>query len=161
MLLERRPDLRGRIRVRLAGDVDEWLTEQIEAFGLRDVVECLGRLPHDACLAFEAGCDALLITSVKVVGGRDYCIAGKTFEYLASRRPILAIVTDGAQRDFLQASGGAAIADADDVEGASRAIERLVDGASVPARNDAIIAAHHRRETARRIAGIVREVAAR
>lgn len=160
-LLDRRPDLRPRVRVRLAGDVEPWLTAQIDHFGLQDVVECLGRLPHDACLAFEAECDALLITSVKVPEGRDYCIAGKTFEYLAAGRPIVGIVTDGAQRDFLRASGGAVIADADDAEGAARAIERLIEGVPAPPRNEAVIAAHHRRETARRMAAIVQQVAHR
>jgi glycosyltransferase involved in cell wall biosynthesis len=159
-LLDRRPDLEARIRVRFAGDVEDWFAAQVAEFRLERVVEHLGRLPHDACLAFEAECDALLITAAKVEGGRDYCIAGKTFEYLAIGRPILGVVTDGEQRDFLSSSGGAVLADADDADGAATVIEHLVTGGAVPARNSAFIDSHHRREMTRRIAAIVESVAA-
>ena len=158
-LLDRRPELEGRLRLKFAGEVEDWFAAQVAEFRLQGVVEHMGRLSHEACLAFEARCDALLVTSVKVPAGRDYCIAGKTFEYLTMGRPILGIVTAGEQRDFLAAAGGAVIADADDVEGSARAIEQLIDGGAVPARDEAVIAAHHRREMTRRIAGIARQVA--
>lgn len=158
-LLDRRPELEGRLRLKFAGDVEDWFAAQVAEFRLQGVVEHVGRLSHEACLAFEAGCDGLLVTSVKVPEGRDYCVAGKTFEYLAMGRPILGIVSEGEQRDFLAAAGGALIADADDTAGSARAIEQLIAGSGVPPRNEAVIAAHHRREMTRRIAGIVREVA--
>lgn len=159
-LLDRRPDLESRLRIRFAGDVEDWFAGQVAEFRLERIVEHVGRLSHEACVAFEASCDALLVTSVKVEGGRDYCIAGKTFEYLSVGRPILGILTPGEQRDFLEQSGGAVLADADDAEAAASAIERLIVGGPVLPLNDAFIRAHHRRETARKIAGLVRQVAA-
>lgn len=159
-LLAERPDLRTRVRVRFAGDVEDWFVRQVDEFGLAGVVEHVGRLSHEACLAFEASCDALLVTSVKVVGGRDYCIAGKTFEYLSTGRPILGIVTEGEQRDFLEACGTALVADADDAAAGARAIERLVSGAFVASPDGAFLERFHRREIARRMAAIVRDVAA-
>ena len=158
-LLSRRPDLRQRVRVRFAGDRQAWLDRQATECGLLDVVEQLGRLPHAACLEFESRCDALLATSMKVIGGRDYCIAGKTFEYLAAAKPILGIVTEGEQRDFLVSSGAAVVADADDVASAARAIEQVVTGQFVPATPTAFLQGFHGRETSRRLAAIVRGVA--
>ena len=157
-LLEQRPELRRRIRVRFAGDRPAWLDGQAAEFGLQDVVEHLGRLPHDACLEFESQCDALLVTSMKVIGGRDYCIAGKTFEYLAAGRPILGIVTEGEQRDFLVSSGAAVVVDADDVAGSARAIAQIVAGQFVPALAPAFLQGFHRRETSRRLAAVIRAV---
>jgi len=158
-LLKQRPGLRQRVRVRFAGDRLAWLDRQVADFGLQDVVEQLGRLPHAACLAFESRCDALLSTSMKVIDGRDYCIAGKTFEYLAAGRPILGIVTEGEQRDFLVSSGAAVVADADDVAAAARAIEQIVTGQFVPATPPAFLEGCHGRETSRHLAALVRSVA--
>jgi glycosyltransferase involved in cell wall biosynthesis len=154
-LFEMRPELRRRLRVCFAGDRPEWLQAQVEQFGLQDIVKHLGRLSHHACIEFEASCDALLVTAAKVVGGRDYCIAGKTFEYLTTGRPILGIVTPGEQQDFLAVSGAAVIADADDPAEGARAIARLIDGPPVPAANRAALRPFHRREIAGRMAALV------
>ena len=99
-LLDWRPELEGRLRLKFAGDVEDWFAAQVAEFRLQAVVEHVGRLSHEACLAFEARCDALLVTSVKVPASRDYCIAGKTFEYLTMGRPILGIVTAGGAAGF-------------------------------------------------------------
>jgi glycosyltransferase involved in cell wall biosynthesis len=158
-LFDQRPELRRQVRVRFAGDRQAWLDRQAADFGVQDVVEQLGHLPHAACLEFESRCDALLTTSMKVIGGRDYCIAGKTFEYIAAGRPILGIVTEGEQRDFLVSSGAAVVADADDIAGSARAIEQIVTGQFVPAPAPAFLEGFHGRETSRRLAALVRSVA--
>lgn len=157
-LFERGPELRSWIRVRFVGDPQPWLDQQAAEFGVQDVVEQVGRLSHEACLAFESSCDALLSTSMKVIGGRDYCLAGKTFEYIAAGRPILGIVTEGEQRDFLIESGAAVVADADDVEASSRAIEEIVSGRFAPATPPAFLDRFRPGETSRHLAAVVRAV---
>ena len=158
-LFDERPDLRSRVKVRFVGDTPTWLRAQVEEFGLTDVVEHLGRMSHRACLEFQASCDALLATSAKVIGGRDYCIAGKTFEYVASQVPIIAFVTEGEQRDFLTASGLALVCDADEPEAGGRALADLIEGRFSPAPNLPYLRGFHRRETARRMGELVRQVA--
>lgn len=154
-MLEIRPDLRPAVKVRFVGDPEEWLTQQVAEFGLQDVVEHLGRLPHAASLAFQSGCDALLSTSAKVIGGRDPFIAGKTFEYVTSGRPVVAFVAEGEQRDFWQQSGMASICDPDDVDGAAAALQRLVEGQYRPVMNKPFLRGFHRREAARQLAAFV------
>ena len=158
-LFETRPELRARVRVRFAGDTPDWLREQVHAAGLDDVVEHLGRLPHRACLEFQSACDALLATSTKVIGGEDYCIAGKTFEYVAARKPILGLVTEGAQKWFLENSGLAIVADPDDTGGAAAKLERLIEGRMTFTPNAAFLRQFHRRETARQMAEVLRQIA--
>lgn len=158
-LLDGRPDLRSRVKVRFVGDTPSWLRAQVEEFGLTDVAEHLGRMSHHACLEFQASCDALLATSAKVIGGRDYCIAGKTFEYVASQVPIIAFVTEGEQRDFLMASGLALVCDADEPEAGARGLADLIEGRFLPAPNLPFLHRFHRRETARQMAELVRQVA--
>jgi glycosyltransferase involved in cell wall biosynthesis len=74
------------------------------------------------------GFDAVLSTSVKVINGRDYCIAGKTFEYLASDKPILAYVKEGAQRDVLEGSKAGLLVDPDNQVEAIEAWTTLLSG---------------------------------
>lgn len=155
-LFDARPDLRRRVKVRFAGDRQSWLDEQVREFGLQDVVEHLGRLPHADSLAFQAACDALLATSAKVVGGRDPYIAGKTFEYVASGRPVAAFVAEGEQQDFWRQSGMAVLADPDDVAAGARALERLMTGGFTPAPDAAFLDQYRASETARRLAAVVR-----
>lgn len=157
-LLDARPDLRSRVKVRFVGDTPAWLRAQVEEFGLADVVEHLGRMSHRACLDFQASCDALLATSAKVIGGRDYCIAGKTFEYVASQAPIIGFVTAGEQRDFLASSGLALVCDADEPEAGVRALAHLIEGHFSPAPNLPFLHRFHRRETSRQMADLVRHV---
>lgn len=155
MMLDSRPDLRRVVKVRFVGDREDWLVGQVEQFGLQDVVEHMGRLAHPASLAFQAGCDALLATSAKAIGGRGYPIAGKTFEYIATGRPIVAFVTEGEQRDFLQESGMAALCDPDDPETSARVLEKLVTGGFAAEPNLAFLQRFHRWETSRQLADLL------
>lgn len=155
VLFDRCPDLRSRVRVRFAGEVETWLRAQVAEFGLDDVVDYVGRLPHAASLAFQASCDALLATSAKTIGGRDQFIAGKTFEYVAAGRPIIGFVAAGEQRDFLRHSGVAAICDPDDPTAAAAILEHVITGRFAPAQDREFLQRFHRRDIARQMAGVM------
>src|SRR2546423_1290897 len=57
---------------------------------------------------------------------RSSTVPGKTYEYLAAGRPILAAVPRGDARDILEASGSAEVCDPDDVEAMTRIITNVV-----------------------------------
>jgi glycosyltransferase involved in cell wall biosynthesis len=116
------PTLGSKIKIRFAGKVYSWMKDMISSFGLENQVELLGEISHDESLKFQAECDALLITSAKQLGGRDYSIAGKTFEYLQMQRPIIAFVCEGAQKDLLKNGGTALVCNPDS---ADESVERL------------------------------------
>jgi glycosyltransferase involved in cell wall biosynthesis len=156
-LLASRPGLRPRVRVRFAGDREPWLAAQVAEFGLQDVVEHVGRISLAESLAFQSQCDALLSTSAKAIGGRDQFIAGKTFEYVASGRPVVAFVAEGEQKDFWEQSGIALICDPDDPDASATGLERLITGAFAPRLNRAFLAQFDRKETARQLAALIPE----
>ena len=58
-------------------------------------------------------------------GRRSRIVPGKTYEYMAAARPILAAVPEGDARDFLQQSGVAFLCKPDDVEGMIRELDRV------------------------------------
>jgi hypothetical protein len=155
-LLESNPSLRQRVLIRFAGLEPEWFRDQVVSSGLDDVVEHLGYLDYPSVLEFENECDCLLITSAKVLGGADYSIAGKTFEYLSMRRPILAFVTEGAQKEILLKSGMAVICDPDDVEGATSRLSDLIHGRISLRPNEPFLRGLHRRELTASLAQVLK-----
>lgn len=156
-LLDRRPELAGRIVIRFAGSKPEWLEEMVAEFGLQGQVEFLGRISLAESLRFQESCDALLLTSSKVIGGEDYSIAGKTFEYLSMRKPIIGFVTAGAQKRLLEKTGVALLCDPDDAGKAASALEGLFAGEWSPRPEREFLASLHRRELTARLAGIIED----
>lgn len=122
------PVLAKKIRIKFAGKKPNWLIEMIRQFGLEEQVDLMGELSHHESLLFQQQCAALLITSAKQLGGRDYSIAGKTFEYLQMQKPIIAFVCEGAQKDLLEEAGTAMICDPDNTEEAVVQLHDLFTG---------------------------------
>ncbi|MEI2750066.1 MAG: hypothetical protein V9E88_15060 [Ferruginibacter sp.] len=92
------------------------MKDQIKEFGLEQYCFHHGYMDHSAVITFQESCDALLLTSAKVLGGEDYSIAGKTFEYFTIGKPIVGFVCDGAQKDILEESGMSLICNPDETE---------------------------------------------
>lgn len=158
-LLEQHPDHRARLRIRFAGNKPDWIDAQVDEFGLRELVEFVGQLQHPSVLKFQRECDALLVTSSKVIGGQDYSIAGKTFEYLSMKKPILGFVAEGAQKELLAATGMAVLCDPDDANGSAARLNDLIRGGWQAVPNGTFLNCLHRRELARELAGVIRSVA--
>jgi glycosyltransferase involved in cell wall biosynthesis len=156
---ERRPDLAANLRVDFAGAIPDWLPGMLRETGTEALVQLHGPVTHEQAIRLEKGADAVLLTSAKVLGLRDYSIAGKLFEYIGLRRPILAVLTDGAMRDIVAQTGLGVLADPDDTDAVASAIERVVLGAPVSP-DDAAIARFDRRETVRAMAECLRRAAA-
>jgi hypothetical protein len=123
------PELYSSIELHFAGKKPAWFDEMAAAYGLADIITHHGPVSQQDSIAFQASCDWLLITSAKVINGRDYSIAGKTFEYLSLRKPIIALVCEGAQKDLLSASGIACIIDPDKADEGLALLKSIVTGA--------------------------------
>lgn len=68
--------------------------DAVQRFGLEDLVEVLGFLPHRQSLSLLKGADVLLLINDTAPGSEAY-IPGKLYEYLAVERPILAFSLAG------------------------------------------------------------------
>jgi glycosyltransferase involved in cell wall biosynthesis len=86
---------------------------------------------------------------------RARIVPGKTYEYLASGRPILAAVPPGDARDFLLASGHTAVADPSDVPAIADAIRFIATGEVAFTARSPSIDEFERRELAKVLAGIL------
>ncbi len=150
----------GRVRIRFAGKRPSWIDDQLAEFGLHDIVEFVGPLNRREVLRFQEACDALLVTSAKVIGGRDYSIAGKTFEYFARKKPIIGFVTEGAQKDILEKSGMAVICDPDQVQESAQKLRDLISGRSRFSPNAEFLNSLSRRNLTAKFARVLREAIA-
>jgi glycosyltransferase involved in cell wall biosynthesis len=121
-LFKSEPKFKTIIKVKFAGNKEDWFIDMVNEFDLQANVDHIGWVSQTESLAFQKSCDFLLATSAKVIGGKDYSIAGKTFEYFAMQKPILAFVAEGAQKDILKQSGMAHLISVDDID---MAVEQL------------------------------------
>jgi glycosyltransferase involved in cell wall biosynthesis len=121
-LLEKRRELRGTVEVHLAGVAPR------AADRPSDVVRRHGYLPHADTIALMRSADLLFLPMHDLPAGRRARIVpGKTYEYLASGRPILGAVPDGDARDLLERAGTALLCRPRDVAAMRRLLEREVD----------------------------------
>jgi glycosyltransferase involved in cell wall biosynthesis len=107
-------DSYNRMRFELVGDVPSWLPSMAKEMGVFDKCTFHGRMLKEEVNRLTEGFDFLLATSMKYVGGEDYCLASKTFDYVTSGKPVLGFVCDGAQRDFLRNSNVGVLFEPDD-----------------------------------------------
>ena len=120
-LVARDPELQDRIEVHLAGVLSR-ADQEIAARS--KVVRLHGYLPHADSLRLIRSADLLFLPMQNLPAGmRSSTVPGKTYEYLASGRPILAAVPEGDARDILTAAGRAHVCRPDDVEGLIQAVE--------------------------------------
>jgi glycosyltransferase involved in cell wall biosynthesis len=159
-LQSRWPDLAARVEVRLigqAGDNIHHLQRLARDTGIGDRIAFLGPRSNDECLVEQAESDVLLLFSA--LEHKD-TICGKSFEYMANGKPILACVSpQGAQADILRPAGTAVIVTFGDVEATTAALVQLLDDPNrVTHPNWPYISQFDRRVLTAKLAGVLSEL---
>jgi glycosyltransferase involved in cell wall biosynthesis len=152
------PETYDRLDVHLVGSIPDWLPRMIDTHELQAKITLFGPVTRSRSLELQRGFDALLITSSKVIGGRDYSIAGKTFEYISTGLPIIAFVCEGAQRDLLATTGLAQICDPDDLQNAVAGLRKVVERIFVPNPNSEAIGNLSVSYCVRQLADLIQEL---
>src|SRR5207237_1056929 len=121
-------------------------------------------LSHADSIALMRSADLLFLPMQNLPPGRrSTTVPGKTYEYLATGRPILAAVPPGDAHDILRAVGHA-VCPPDDETAIADAIAassgRRASGAPQPELDWDVVHSFERRVTARRLAGLLRDVVA-
>ena len=98
-------------------------------------VRAEGYTGHRAAVRAQAEADLLFLPMHALPKGRRARIVpGKTYEYLASGRPILAAVPEGDARDFVVAADAGEITDPTSVQGMANVIQLALERGSAPRR---------------------------
>lgn len=89
LIFEQKID-RRLVKIRLFGSKEYWVEEEVERFGLEDIVELHPFLSRDYVLEKQRESQVLLLILWDNPKERGV-FTGKIFEYLAAKRPILAV----------------------------------------------------------------------
>jgi glycosyltransferase involved in cell wall biosynthesis len=118
-LLRREPELKP-IEIHLAGVLTSADKEVAAQAG---IVKLHGYVPHWRAVELMRSADLLFLPMQEIAEGRRVgIIPGKTFEYIAARKPILAAIPEGDARDLLGEAGNAIICGPSDVEAMAEAV---------------------------------------
>jgi hypothetical protein len=115
--IEDHPGWEGRVRLTVYGNPypASLVAKAVAGAGIADVVSVRGPVPHAEVADLLSRADLLFITLPKRLdgspGGR---ISAKTYEYLATDRPILAAVPAGENWNYLQGKPGVWLLEPDD-----------------------------------------------
>ena len=156
-VLRERPAAASRLEVHLAGGLSDADRDAITL----ECVRTYGYVSHPQSVEFLRSADLLFLPMQNLPRGtRATIVPGKTYEYLASGRPILAAVPEGDARDLLAQHQRATVVWPDDVDGMVRAILAGLDAGRTPDVPPTDLGAYERRDQARRLAEIFDAVSA-
>jgi glycosyltransferase involved in cell wall biosynthesis len=155
------PEIAARIELHFAGVLSP---EDLAVVARSPVTKVLGFVSHEQSRALVRSADLLFLPMHDLPPGtRATVVPGKTYEYVASGRPILGAVPDGDARDLLEAAGTARLCRPRDVDGIAAAIVSAYDeacaGRSAPPPDPALLARYDYRTLARRLAAVFDDLA--
>ncbi len=159
LLLERRPEFKQSLLIRFVGRIDYRLKRFFEPFG--DMVEQIDYVEHRKCVRYliQSHLLLLLIDEAPVSAG---IVTGKLYEYLAARRPVLALAPEGEAADLVRRLSAGSVAPPEDPEKISRVLEEYLlawqDGRLTYQGKEAEIAQLEKRELTGRLAAIFDEL---
>jgi glycosyltransferase involved in cell wall biosynthesis len=134
------------VRLELPGDSafhhDPAFQERIASLGLSQSVEFPGYIPHAEVLQRMATADVLLLIQG---GGFPMQVPSKAYEYVAMRRPILAVAPAGATAELVRKTPLGMVAEPGDIDGIVRCLERVRRG-DLAAHDASPVPAKSRRE---------------
>lgn len=158
-LLDERPELEDKIRLSFAGIFRDRNVELVRELELEKIVSVKGYLPHAESLQLLTESDVLFLPLLSWKDGRrSYIYTGKIFEYLATKKPILAAVPEGDARDLIREARAGWCVDPHDVDAIKALLEDLIEkkmaGTLSVDLDDHVIARFDRREAAKKLAAI-------
>lgn len=150
------PAVAHRLELHLAGVLS---TADVEVARRSPVVRMPGYLPHAETIRLLRTADLLFLPMHDLPEGmRARIVPGKTYEYLASGRPILAAVPDGDARDLLTRAGTGLLCRPADVDGMVRIVagelERVRRGAAPRTLRPGVLEPYERQALTGRLAQV-------
>jgi len=115
-LIEKHPALKDRLQIEFVGTKPVWIDNMLTEFNLHGNFISHGFVSAQRSIELQQNFDLLLATSEKIPGAEHYCLPSKVFDYVIQRKPILAFVTEGIQKEFMIKSGLGVICDPDNVQ---------------------------------------------
>lgn len=159
-LIRENREFADNFRLRLAGKVSEEVLKSIEDSQLQSYLVNEGYVSHSRAVEIQRSVSVLLLIEIDSEETRGI-IPGKLFEYLASKRPILAIGPDGWDVERIIAGTGAgevySYGSMSEIKARiSRHFQKYIDGELRCDSHD--IAQYHRKNLTAKLANLIKEL---
>jgi hypothetical protein len=115
-LVTKKSEYIQKIRFEYIGLAPNWFLAMINDFNLNDIFVNHGFKSKQEVLTIQSSWNAVLATSEKIVKGNHFCLPSKIFDAVASKRRILAFVTEGTHKRFLEDYPQSVFFDPDNLE---------------------------------------------
>jgi glycosyltransferase involved in cell wall biosynthesis len=159
-VVERRPDLARRLKVKFVGPKAREELRELEAFPHRDVLDVVDLVPKPAASAIMRDSAALLLLNDNADMARY--IPSKLYEYIGAGRPVLLFADGGESGALVRELGAGVVVPSGDPGGLEAALESIARGeagAGPPGAIDAWRRRHTREQLARETFHLLERVA--
>jgi glycosyltransferase involved in cell wall biosynthesis len=162
-LVEEKTEFRKKLEAVFIGNYGKETPLLVRKYGLEENVKFVEYVPHRKSLEFMLNSQALLLL-ITIEGSKgDGIIPGKLFEYLASRKPILAIASEnGSAAKIIKLANSGTVVSPRSVRGIKNAIsdfyEQWIEGKVFAATKMENITVYNRQILTQKLAHIFDEV---
>jgi glycosyltransferase involved in cell wall biosynthesis len=159
-LCDESSEFKRALQINFVGDISEDVKVAIEASGLEMNTSFLGYVSHQKAITYQK-CSQVLLLLIPDVANNKGILTGKLFEYLAAKRPILAIgPSDGDLATILEETNAGTVFAFDGQEKLKLEIRRLYTAYKehmlfVASKN---IEKYHRKELTKKLASILKSL---
>ena len=162
-LVVKQPELKNKIRLVLAGSLNETDQKVVAESAVAEMVDMPGYLDHTQSVATIRAANLLFMPLHDLAKGQKASIVpGKTYEYLATGNPILGAVPEGDAKDFIANSGIGFTCEPADVNAMEKVISALVqdkDNATNSVNfNHSFVSQFERKNLSERLAELIQSV---
>ena len=143
------------LRLRFVGSTRAALEPILQAYGLQDIAEFIGHVPHREATRYMQESNALLLV-IPDVPKANGILTGKLFEYLGAARPIIALgPVDGDAATILKETGAGRMFGREETDLLSVHIHSLLSKPIAQADKLTVDLAYSRKTLAGRLAQII------
>jgi hypothetical protein len=107
------PILNDFIELHFVGIKPNWMDKMLSEFNLPIRIKFHGQKPYDECKQIIRSFDSVLITSAKRIGGLDWALPSKIFDYISSNKAIIGVTPQGATSRFIESTNTGIVIDPD------------------------------------------------
>lgn len=160
ILKSKKPDIAAKLQLQFVGDLDRSSRTLLSRPSIASMVNVRQYVPHAELQKIRSKLDAHLLYFPRLPEA-GATIPQKIFEYLASRKPILAIIPEGDASKILSKTGGALVTSSTDPEELARVLINFVQsvrGGSIKG-TTANLDAYTRKNLAGQLAEIIKTTA--
>jgi glycosyltransferase involved in cell wall biosynthesis len=158
-LFAERPDYRRKMLFRFVGRLDPLYLDAFRRLG--DAFEHIPYVPHRASLGYLLNSSALLLI-IDEAAAAGSIVTGKIYEYLAARKPILALAPDGDAADLIRGLNAGKVASPGDAEGVKKVMKEWMEswlaGRPIPRASAEAVRPFERRTQAGEMAAFFEEI---